>query len=60
VLMRARLAALPQVLHERCMEVGIEEFICKPFRVEDVQRVVSNPRRVSRRDWPPGSPPADP
>jgi hypothetical protein len=35
-----------QVLHERCKGVGIEEFICKPFRVEDLQRVVKNARRV--------------
>ena len=35
-----------QVLHDRCKGVGIEEFICKPFRVEDLQRVVKNARRV--------------
>ena len=29
-----------QALHEQCREAGIREFICKPFRVEDVQRVL--------------------
>ena len=36
-----------QVLHERCKGVGMEEFICKPFRVEDLQRIVKHTRRVS-------------
>lgn len=29
-----------QALHERCRSVGIREFISKPFRVEDVKRVL--------------------
>jgi DNA-binding response OmpR family regulator len=37
--------ALPRH-HHRCREVGIEEFIVKPFRVEDLRRVVRcAPRR---------------
>ncbi len=40
------ICACVQVLHDRCKGVGIEEFICKPFRVEDLQRVVKNARRV--------------
>ncbi len=31
---------LLQVLHDKCREVGIEEFVCKPFRVQDLQRVL--------------------
>lgn len=29
-----------QALHERCREAGMREFITKPFRVEDVKRVL--------------------
>lgn len=29
-----------QELHQQCREAGIREFICKPFRVEDVERVL--------------------
>ena len=29
-----------QVLHDKCRAVGIEEFVCKPFRVQDLQRVL--------------------
>lgn len=52
---RPRIVALSadtlQVMHDRGREVGIEEFICKPFRVEDLQRVLAHVR-------PPCSPPA--
>ena len=37
-----------QVLHDRCKGVGIEEFVCKPFRVEDLQQVVKHTRRLPR------------
>jgi len=40
-----------QVMHDKGREVGIEEFICKPFRVEDLQRVLALVRA-------PSSPPA--
>lgn len=45
-----------QVLHDKCFAAGIQEFICKPFRVEDVQRVLAlvAPRLLH----PPGSSPA--
>nr|AML76429.1 putative LOV domain-containing protein [Chaetopeltis orbicularis] len=50
---RPRIIALTadtlQVLHDRCREVGIEEFITKPFRVEDLQRVMSCAARISRQ-----------
>ncbi|KAK9819724.1 hypothetical protein WJX72_001676 [[Myrmecia] bisecta] len=53
---RPRIVALSadtlQVLHDRCKDVGIEEFICKPFRVEDLQRVVKTSRRVKRTSPP--------
>lgn len=38
-------------LRERCAEAGIEEFIAKPFRVDDIKRVVANwsgPRVVAQ------------
>ena len=45
---RPRIVALSadtlQVMHDRGREVGIEEFICKPFRVEDLQRVLAHVR----------------
>ena len=52
---RPRIVALSadtlQELHDRCREAGIEEFIVKPFRVEDLKRVISVCSRVvnSRR-----------
>ena len=30
-----------QELHDKCFAAGIREFICKPFRMEDVQRVLA-------------------
>lgn len=36
----ARQAPFAQVLHDKCRAVGIEEFVCKPFRVQDLQRVL--------------------
>ncbi|GAX74943.1 hypothetical protein CEUSTIGMA_g2389.t1 [Chlamydomonas eustigma] len=42
---RPRIVALSadtlQELHDRCREAGIEEFIVKPFRVEDLKRVIN-------------------
>lgn len=42
---RPRIVALSadtlKVLHDRCRDVGISEFVCKPFRIEDLQRVLS-------------------
>lgn len=42
---RPRIIALSadtmQVLHDRCREAGIAEFIVKPFRVEDLKRVLT-------------------
>lgn len=42
---RPRIIALSadtlQALHDRCREAGIEEFIVKPFRVEDLKRVMN-------------------
>ncbi len=29
-------------LHDQCLEAGIEEFVMKPFRVEDLRRIVSH------------------
>lgn len=52
---RPRIVALSadtlQDLHDRCREAGIEEFIVKPFRVEDLKRVINVCCRVvgSRR-----------
>ena len=31
-----------QELRARCREAGIHEVICKPFRVQDVQRVLAS------------------
>mmetsp|Transcript_346 Transcript_346/g.905 ORF Transcript_346/g.905 Transcript_346/m.905 type:complete len:977 (-) Transcript_346:554-3484(-) len=49
---RPRIVALSadtmQVLHDRCREAGIEEFIVKPFRVEDLKRVLTVARHVKR------------
>nr|AML78993.1 putative LOV domain-containing protein [Carteria crucifera] len=49
---RPRIVALSadtlQALHDRCKEAGIEEFILKPFRVEDLRRVMKCHTRVSR------------
>ncbi len=42
---RARRA---QVMHEAGSEAGIAEFICKPFRIEELQRLLLATRRVSR------------
>lgn len=53
---RPRIVALSadtmQTLHDRCREAGIEEFIVKPFRVEDLKRVLSVCNHVvaSRRE----------
>lgn len=41
-----------QVLQEQCKQAGIEDFITKPFRIEDLQRVIRNPRRVPRTTPP--------
>ena len=38
-----------QVLHNRCKEVGIEEFICKPFRIEDLHRIIAHSRILPRQ-----------
>lgn len=47
-----------QSLHERCRAVGIQEIICKPFRVEDLYRMVRahGTRRV-RYPMPKAGPP---
>ncbi|KAL4431058.1 hypothetical protein ABPG75_006314 [Micractinium tetrahymenae] len=44
-----------QELHEQCRGAGIREFICKPFRVEDVERVLAlvRPRMCSSSDGRP-------
>jgi len=51
---RPRIIALSadtlQALHDRCKEAGIEEFIVKPFRVEDLKRVMQTCRRVGQDD----------
>lgn len=45
-----------QVLHDRCKEAGIQEFICKPFRIEDVQRVLALvPPRLATAAQPPSA-----
>jgi CheY-like chemotaxis protein len=41
-----------QALHEQCREAGIREFICKPFRVEDVQRVLDLVRPPAQQQQP--------
>ncbi|KAL6758459.1 CheY-like superfamily [Haematococcus lacustris] len=57
---RPRIIALSadtlQALHDRCREAGIEEFIVKPFRVEDLKRVVSTRRRTPCAFTPPPGP----
>ncbi|KAG1674483.1 hypothetical protein FOA52_003088 [Chlamydomonas sp. UWO 241] len=49
---RPRIVALSadtmQLLHDRCRDAGIEEFIVKPLRIEDLQRVLSVPPRLKR------------
>lgn len=49
---RPRIVALSadtlKCLHERCRGAGIAEFICKPFRVEDLQRVFRVARTLPR------------
>mmetsp|Transcript_21719 Transcript_21719/g.60233 ORF Transcript_21719/g.60233 Transcript_21719/m.60233 type:complete len:482 (+) Transcript_21719:275-1720(+) len=44
--MRPRIIALSadtlKALHDRCKEAGIEEFLEKPFRVEDLKRVMQS------------------
>ncbi len=48
-----------QSLHERCKAVGIREIICKPFRVEDLQRMVrAHGQRRVRYPMPKAPPPA--
>nr|AML76900.1 putative LOV domain-containing protein [Ettlia oleoabundans] len=44
-----------QVLHEKCRDAGIQEFICKPFRMEDVERVLAlvQPRLQHQPVWGP-------
>ena len=37
-----------QVMHEQGSEAGIQEFICKPFRIEELQRLLLSTRRVRR------------
>ncbi|CAL8464108.1 g3643 [Coccomyxa elongata] len=37
-----------QVMHAQGKDVGIHEFICKPFRIEDLQRVLNSTCRVKR------------
>nr|AML78291.1 putative LOV domain-containing protein [Pleurastrum insigne] len=47
---RPRIIALSadtlQTLHDRCREAGIEEFIVKPFRIEDLRRVMQASSRT--------------
>nr|AML77436.1 putative LOV domain-containing protein [Heterochlamydomonas inaequalis] len=51
---RPRIIALSadtvQALHDRCKEAGIEEFIVKPFRIEDLKRVMKACHRVPRQE----------
>lgn len=37
-----------QVMHGQGKELGIHEFICKPFRIEELQRVLNATARVKR------------
>ncbi|BDA49232.1 probable signal transduction histidine-protein kinase BarA at N-terminal half [Coccomyxa sp. Obi] len=37
-----------QVMHAQGKDVGIHEFICKPFRIEELQRVLNSTCRVKR------------
>lgn len=41
--------ACAQTLHDRCLEAGIEQFITKPFRVEDLRRVMKTCNRLPPR-----------
>lgn len=60
---RPRIIALSadtvQTLHDRCREAGIEAFLVKPFRIEDLARVMRTHNRVQRREGEaaPGRPP---
>jgi CheY-like chemotaxis protein len=51
-----------QVLHDKCKLAGIREFICKPFRIEDVQRVLTMiaPRLLHPLGTVPAPPPPPP
>jgi CheY-like chemotaxis protein len=40
-------------LHESCRQAGIREFICKPFRLEDVQRVLALVQPRLAQELPP-------
>ena len=37
-----------QAVHEQGKEAGIADFVCKPFRVEELQRVLNSTGRVKR------------
>lgn len=37
-----------QVMHAQGKDVGIHEFICKPFRIEELHRVLNSTCRVKR------------
>ena len=37
-----------QAVHEQGREAGIADFVCKPFRIEELQRVLQSTRRVNR------------
>jgi DNA-binding response OmpR family regulator len=35
-------------MHEQGGDAGIQEFICKPFRIEELQRVLLSTPRLNR------------
>lgn len=37
-----------QAVHEQGREAGIADFVCKPFRIEELQRVLNSTQRVKR------------
>lgn len=45
-----QLKSLPcaQAVHEQGRQAGIADFVCKPFRIEELQRVLKSTKRVKR------------
>lgn len=39
-----------QIMHEQGIEAGIADFICKPFRIEELQEVLKSTPRLKRLD----------
>ena len=37
-----------QAVQEQGREAGIADFVCKPFRIEELQRVLNSTKRVNR------------